>query len=83
MSDKSFINAQAIMTRLKAESSTEVIKVLGDKLCVLGYVNENYVPAVIQRESVYPTGLMLGGKRHEGFSKDSSATAPWVNRYEW
>jgi PTS system galactitol-specific IIA component len=62
MSDKSFINAQAIMTRLKAESSTEVIKVLGDKLCVLGYVNENYVPAVIQRESVYPTGLMLGGK---------------------
>lgn len=62
MDNKSFVNAQAIITGLKAETSAEVIKILGDKLHELGYVNEGYVPAVIQREVSYPTGLMLGGK---------------------
>lgn len=62
MSNKSFINAQAIATGLKAESNAEVIKILGDKLHALGYVKEDYVPSVIQREGNFPTGLMLGGR---------------------
>lgn len=62
MSNKSFINTQAVMPGLKAESSTQVITLLGDKLHELGYVNEDYVSAVIQREAVFPTGLMLEGK---------------------
>jgi PTS system galactitol-specific IIA component len=62
MSNKSFINAQAIMTGLKAESSADVIRLLGDRLYSLGYVNEYYTSAVIQREVTFPTGLVLGGK---------------------
>lgn len=62
MSNKSFINAQAIATRAKAESNAEVIKILGDKFHALGYVKEGYVPSVISREDNFPTGLMLEGK---------------------
>lgn len=62
MSNKSFINVQAIMTGLKAESNTQVIKLLGDKLYELGYVNKDYVSAVIEREATFPTGLVLEGK---------------------
>jgi PTS system galactitol-specific IIA component len=62
MSNKSFINSQAIAAGIKAESNKEVIKILGDKLHALGYVKESYVPSVINREGNFPTGLMLGGK---------------------
>lgn len=62
MSNKSFINSQAIATGIKAESNKEVITILGDKLHALGYVKDSYVPSVISREGNFPTGLMLGGK---------------------
>lgn len=51
----------AIVLHLQAESWTEVVKVLGEKLEAAGYVKDSYTCAVIEREKTLPTGLPLGG----------------------
>ncbi|MGL5270987.1 MAG: PTS sugar transporter subunit IIA [Selenomonadaceae bacterium] len=45
---------------LAAETSRDVIAVLGEKMLENGYVKNSYIDAVIEREKNLPTGLDLG-----------------------
>lgn len=45
---------------LKATHYQEVIETLGNQLNEAGYVKDSYVDAVLERESVLPTGLKTG-----------------------
>lgn len=58
--DNQVITADLIVTQLEAVNSQDIIKALGDKMQTLGYVKDSYVPAVIKREGIFPTGLPLG-----------------------
>lgn len=60
MSSNKIISADLILPRLEAQTWQEVIQALGDKLEDCGYVKASYVPAVMERERVFPTGLPLG-----------------------
>lgn len=51
---------ELIKPKLKASSSEEVIKTLGELLLNSGYVADTYINAVLQRESTLPTGLQVG-----------------------
>lgn len=61
MKIKDYLDPEAILLQLDAESSEEVIRELGGLLLGLGYVKENFVEATIERERTMPTGLPLGG----------------------
>ena len=54
------IDPQLIFTGVEARHADEVIAQLGTRLAEQGLVTENYVAAVIARESDMPTGLPLG-----------------------
>ncbi len=56
-----FLNPEAIIIQLDTTSSTNVIKVLGNRLLNLGYVKDNFISAALEREANMPTGLPLGG----------------------
>lgn len=60
MDSNQVISADLIITQLEVMDSQEIIQALGDKLLTFGYVKESYVPAVIKREGIFPTGLPLG-----------------------
>lgn len=60
MGGNQVITADLIIAQLEAMNSREIIQALGDKLKTLGYVKDSYVPAVIKREGIFPTGLPLG-----------------------
>lgn len=60
MSSNKIISTDLILPRLEARTWQEVIQALGDKLQDYGYVKATYVPAVMEREGVFPTGLPLG-----------------------
>jgi len=47
-----------------AEKREEAIKKLVDWACEKGYVKSTYLAAVLEREKVFPTGLILSGKYH-------------------
>jgi galactitol PTS system EIIA component len=51
------INEKIIATKILVKDSTEVIKEMGKRLLQAGLVYDNFIPAVIQREEFYPTGL--------------------------
>ncbi|WP_412679546.1 PTS sugar transporter subunit IIA, partial [Brevibacillus laterosporus] len=53
------INEQSVFPRLSAQSSTEVITILGNALREQGIVTERYVDEVLAREKVFPTGLQV------------------------
>ena len=61
MKVKDFLNEEAVMLRLEASTSEEVIRTLGGRLRDLGYVKESFVEAALEREMNMPTGLPLGG----------------------
>ena len=61
MSIAKFLNPEAIMLRLEAESSEDVIRALGGKLLEMGCVKDDFVSATLKREAEMPTGLPLGG----------------------
>lgn len=60
MGSNQVITADLIINQLEVINSQEIIQILGDKLLTLGYVKESYIPAVIKREGIFPTGLPLG-----------------------
>jgi len=62
MKIKDFLSQEAVIIGLEADSSEEVIRVLGGKLRDLGYVKEDFVEAALERERNMPTGLPLGGE---------------------
>jgi len=62
MNIKEHLAEDAILIGLKASSSEEVIRALGEKLRNLGFVKENFIEAALKREQNMPTGLPLGGE---------------------
>ena len=46
-----------VFLNLKANSDDEVLTILAKKLVDLGYVTKQYLPAVLEREKKFPTGL--------------------------
>ena len=54
------IDPQALVLGIEAQSSEQVIRLLGAKLEALGYVKPSYADAVVTREASLPTGLPLG-----------------------
>jgi PTS system galactitol-specific IIA component len=60
MSGNQVISADLIVSQLKAANFQEIIESLGNRLQAFGYVKGSYVPAVIKRERIFPTGLPLG-----------------------
>ncbi len=56
-----YLNESLIRIGVEAKSSEEVIQSLGALLETSGMVKESYIPAVIEREKIYPTGLPSNG----------------------
>jgi PTS system galactitol-specific IIA component len=56
-----YLSESNILLGLEAESSSEVIRQLGQTLLEDGYVKDSYIDAVLEREQTLPTGLPLGG----------------------
>lgn len=54
------IHTNLILPNLEATDWQTVIRLLGERLQSAGYVHETYVPAVLDREAIFPTGLPLG-----------------------
>jgi len=57
-----YLEPEAILLGLEADSDVEVIRRLGARLEALGRVRASFVPAVLAREATMPTGLPLGGE---------------------
>lgn len=55
----SLINEEIIFLDLYAETSEELLTIVGNRLFRLGYVKQSYIPAVVAREKEFPTGLAL------------------------
>ncbi len=51
------IEEENILPNIKVSSADEVIERLGRVFCESGFITEKYIPAVIEREKRYPTGL--------------------------
>ena len=62
MNIKDHLADDAILIGLKASSSEDVIRALGEKLRSLGFVKDNFIEAALEREKNMPTGLPLGGE---------------------
>ncbi|MDT2760531.1 PTS sugar transporter subunit IIA [Enterococcus xiangfangensis] len=54
------IKRELLFSKLKPQDYEEVITFLGKKMEELGYVKPTYVPAVLEREKGFPTGLQMG-----------------------
>lgn len=50
---------ELVFLDVEAKDKQEAIRVLGSILEQKGYVKPSYISAVLQREEVYPTGLLL------------------------
>lgn len=50
-----------IITNMKAKNNFEVLKMMGNLMYQKGYVNKNFVDAIISREKDFPTGLKSNG----------------------
>lgn len=62
MNIKDFLDPEAIILQMNADSSEQVIRELGGKLLALGFVKNDFVDATLKREASMPTGLPLGGE---------------------
>lgn len=62
MNIKDFLCEEAVVIGMEADTSEDVIRLLGGKLRDLGYVKEDFVEAALEREANLPTGLPLGGE---------------------
>ncbi|KIY20575.1 MULTISPECIES: PTS sugar transporter subunit IIA [Mesobacillus] len=51
------IDDELILINLEAESRERALSVLGNRLYEEGYVTDDFVASVMEREKVYPTGL--------------------------
>ena len=61
MEIRDFLDPGAIVLNMEAETSEEVIRELGGRLLDLGFVNDDFIEATLEREANMPTGLPLGG----------------------
>lgn len=61
MQQATLINADIIMLNLENVDKTKVLTVMANRLIDKGYVKESYLPAVLNREEEYPTGLPTNG----------------------
>lgn len=61
MSIAQHLPREAIVLQLEADSSEDVIRLLGERLRGLGLVKDGFVEATLRREAEMPTGLPLGG----------------------
>ena len=61
MQQTTLINADIIMLNLENVDKTKVLTVMANRLIDKGYVKESYLPAVLNREEEYPTGLPTNG----------------------
>lgn len=64
MSLSKYLNESTISLNLEAETSTDVICHLGQKLMDAGLVKDSFIDAAITREISFPTGLKLAGDIH-------------------
>lgn len=53
---------QAILLQDDADSSSAIIRKLGERLHQLGYVTDGFIDATLRREATMPTGLPLEGE---------------------
>ncbi|MFM2489807.1 PTS sugar transporter subunit IIA [Enterococcus avium] len=54
------IKRELLFSKMKPQDYEEMITFLGKKMEELGYVKSTYVPAVLEREKGFPTGLQMG-----------------------
>lgn len=52
-----FLNESLVFRNIKGESKEEVLAYMAKKLYDQGYVKEEYIEAIQEREEEYPTGL--------------------------
>lgn len=64
MSLSRYLNESTISLNLEAETSTDVICHLGQKLMDVGLVKDSFIEAALTREISFPTGLLLDGDIH-------------------
>ncbi len=57
-----YLSESTILLGLEAETSSDVINLLGKTLLTAGSVKDSYIEAAITREKSLPTGLPLGGE---------------------
>lgn len=57
-----FLVPEAVVLRMQADTSEEIIKAVGTKLFEAGYVHDSFVENALTREKNIPTGLPLGGE---------------------
>lgn len=62
MNIKDYLDTEAVVLQMEAETSEEVIRALGGRLLDLGFVQDDFVEATLERERNMPTGLPLGGE---------------------
>lgn len=60
MSDVVF-DESVILMNVEAENDEEVLKKIGGNLVDKGLVKDSFVPAIVEREKEYPTGLPTAG----------------------
>ncbi len=58
----SYFNEDFIKVDLQAESSMQVIDILGNLLFEAGYVKDSFIHATLEREKVYATGIQVGSR---------------------
>lgn len=54
-----FFHSDLIVTNIEVKNNEEIFNVLYKKLLQNGYVKESFLDAVIKREKIFPTGLLL------------------------
>lgn len=59
ISRKLFTNEELILTNLSVKNKSEIIKSLGKKALALGYIEEEFINNVLDREKDFPTGLEM------------------------
>ena len=55
------LNPALILTNVKANDSSDVMKTVGGAVIKEGYAKESYIEALIHREQEFPTGLDVDG----------------------
>lgn len=56
-----FLDESIILLDIEGDTKEEVLKIIADQLVRKGLVKESFVPAVIQRENEFATGLPTNG----------------------
>lgn len=53
------LDENLVIVGLEAQTNTEVLNALSEKMYEQGYVKDSFAKAVIEREEVFPTGLLV------------------------